>query len=181
MRSCGRCGTEVSETAKFCEQCGIKLSDLEAQETQPSSVEPVNAPDVVTSVDEPEQGSETGNSVEELDLTKLDEAAKDQTQNTTVDENIPQSPDTGGKNASLTESETKPDNDKKIIDLKEILESEEKVEMDNKIRRKVLDDDEVFYKVCPMCGEELSINKKLLENTPVMVKCLKCGHDTKIW
>ena len=120
------------------------------------------------------QDSKTDTGVEELDLTKLDASVTDQ-------------PGVTRQNGEATEessgctSDQSPDNDKKIIDLKEILESDDKVEMDSKTRREVLAEDEVFYKICPMCGEELSINKKLLENTPVVVKCLKCGHDTKIW
>ena len=176
MRLCGKCGAEVSEIAKFCEQCGIKLNDLEPKDTT-SSMDDSGKPQTLG--DEPvspAQDSENDTGIEELDLTKLDVSvnARDRPGETGKNDQA------ADKNSGCTQDQN-PDNDKKIIDLKEILESDDKVEMDSKTRREVLAEDEVFYKICPMCGEELSINKKLLENTPVIVKCLKCGHDTKIW
>lgn len=161
MGLCHSCGAQISETAKFCEQCGMKLKEPE----------PV--------------GSET----EELDLTKLDEKAKSDSSDAESEQNIDPSTKPGNQgnakpvpkeadNGSEKTPITKADN---IINLNEILESEEKVELDNTIKREALADEDVFSKICPMCGEDMQINKQLLENTPVVVKCLKCGNETKVW
>jgi predicted RNA-binding Zn-ribbon protein involved in translation (DUF1610 family) len=106
--------------------------------------------------------NENQNNVEEIDLTELDEKSKDN----------------NGKSANDNKIEDKQSN---IIDIQDILESEDKVEMDSSIKREVLEDEDELSKICPMCGEDMQINKKLLESTPVMVKCLKCGNETKIW
>ena len=67
------------------------------------------------------------------------------------------------------------------VDELDLSELDEKVKGNVKINRNIVDNDEVFSKICPMCGEDMQINKNLLENTPVVVKCIKCGHETKIW
>ena len=168
MRICHQCSAQVSEVARFCEMCGKKLTeapspnkpaeDLEAkdQAIQPASTDISVKPEV-----------------EELDLTALDNKAK--TDPGSLPDTTEPDPET---KEQKSESAKGADN---VIDLKEILESDEKKELDSSIKREVLADDEVFFKVCPMCGEEMNINKNLLENTPVMVKCLKCGNETKIW
>ncbi len=113
---------------------------------------------------------------DELDLTALDERALADQENNLVQNKLEPQPAT--TNAELGQEIKKENN---IINIHEVLESEEKVEMDSTIKREVLVDDQVFSKICPMCGEDMQINKNLLENTPVVVKCLKCGHETKIW
>ena len=174
MRLCNKCGATVSEVARFCEICGEKLTDIVEQPKTPG-------------------GTETdSNKIEELDLTALDKKAANNLIQDAQDqkkENLPreQKPDTTPTQApSATAPNQQPQADKNsqnrnIIDLKDILESDEKVEMDNTIKREALADDEVLSKICPMCGEDMQLNKNLLENTPVMVKCLKCGNETKIW
>jgi predicted RNA-binding Zn-ribbon protein involved in translation (DUF1610 family) len=148
--------------------CGVKLT------SSPSLDKPAND---LESKDQATPPATTGEraepEVEELDLTALDDEAKTDpgsVQETTGTDSKPKE--------QKTESAKGADN---VIDLKEILESDEKKELDNSIKREVLADDEEFFKVCPMCGEEMNINKNLLENTPVLVKCLKCGNETKIW
>ena len=159
MRFCKSCGESVSETAKFCEHCGIKLNETEEGGASVKSPKKLN---------ENEKAE-----VDELDLTALDKkVAEGQIHGEQTNEN-------GKKDEKPTGVKTKQSNN--IINLNEVLESEEKVEMDNSIKREVLADDEVFSKICPMCGEEMQLNKQLLENTPVVVKCLKCGNETKIW
>ena len=142
MKYCELCGVQVSESAKFCSQCGGKLSDSMATAKEPQSAEGKDVQQK-KEVKEPE--------IEELDLTKLDKQAKE------------------------------PAKAENIINLQDILETDEKVELDSTIKREVLADDELFSKICPMCGEDMQINIKLLENTPVKIKCLKCGNETTIW
>lgn len=184
MQYCGQCGAEVSESAKFCEQCGIRLPEIpkttsnstlpevkidvvkEPVPEQPTEPTGEQAQDKTTAEPEGEVG------VEELDLTALDKKVTEQPPTekpatTTPEQKPEQQPES-----------KKPEN---IINLQDVLESEEKVEADDSIKREVLADDEVLTKVCPMCGEDLQLNKKLLENAPVLVKCLKCGNDTKVW
>jgi hypothetical protein len=177
MRFCGKCGAQISEKAIYCEMCGIKLIDIPNETSNKDTAKENNLPEPDKSTSE----------IEELDLTKLD---KKMNMESTKPDEIRIDIDTTSEDDSNKNEEGKAgegkieDGTKKkknIIDLKDVLESEEKVEMDDKIRREVLADEEEFYKVCPMCGEEITINKKLLENTPVLVKCLKCGQETKIW
>ena len=168
MRICHQCSAQVSEIARFCEMCGMKLTEVSSPD---KTAEDSEAKDQATQPATANEGTEP--EVEELDLTALDKKAKTDPKSV---------PDTTGTNPEPKEE--KPGSAKgadNVIDLKEILESDEKKELDSSIKREVLADDEVFFKVCPMCGEELQINKNLLENTPVMVKCLKCGNETKIW
>lgn len=161
MRLCDSCGAQVSETAKFCEQCGMKLKEPE----------PV------------------GSEAEELDLTALDEKAKSDSSAAESQQNIDSSTTPANQGNAKPESKEAGNDSEKtpkakadnIINLNEILESEEKVELDNTIKREALADEDVFSKICPMCGEDLQINKQLLENTPVVIKCLKCGNETKVW
>ena len=165
MRYCGKCGAQVSEKALYCEMCAGKLVETQEIKTQDSPPATNNKP----AQDKPE--------IEELDLTALDkDAAGDKNiQNDTNKNNI----DTPQPTAGVDQD--KPKHGENIININEILESEDKVEIDNSIKREVLADDEELSKVCPMCGEGMQLNKKLLENVPVMVKCLKCGNETKIW
>ena len=177
MRLCGKCGAQISEKAIYCEMCGVKLFEIPNETGKIDIVKENNIPEPGKSKPE----------VEELDLTELDK--KMNIESPKPDEiriDIDTTPDDENKDKDSVESvdrkiEDGVKKDNNIIDLKEVLESEEKVEMDDKIKREVLADEEEFYKVCPMCGEEITINKKLLENTPVLVKCLKCGQETKIW
>ena len=161
MRYCGQCGATISETAIFCERCGVKLIDIKPKPEKDvqhnSNTDPMEA--------EPE--------IEELDLTKLDKDAMEKHGPETKN-----APTTSAKKSGEPQTAKQGDN---IINLNDILESEEKVEADDSIKREVLADDEIFTKICPMCGEEMEISSKLLANKPVMVKCLKCGQDTKIW
>jgi predicted RNA-binding Zn-ribbon protein involved in translation (DUF1610 family) len=169
MQFCDKCGAKLSDDAKFCAQCGVKLKveELGLQTNE----ENAGATDSETSIDnEAKSGDDTSDDIEELDLTGLDAntvKSKEQpvTINTNEDDKQPQ----------------KQKHNDNIIDINEILESEKKVEMDDSIKREVLADDEVLSKICPMCGEEMQLNKQLLENTPVIVKCLHCGNETKIW
>ncbi len=166
MRTCPRCGGKVSDIAKFCEQCGVNLDEQPTDGSlQPKEEQ---APEEVQeNIEFSEKTTEnTKSDVEELDLTALDKKV--------VEGEL-------SKKEAQESVQDKPKAGDNIIDLKDVLESEEKVEMDSSIKREVLADEEVFSKICPMCGEEMQINKKLLEDTPVMVKCLKCGHETKIW
>lgn len=164
MRYCEQCGGSISETAKFCEHCGFKFEEHKNDEIKQKSTTQPDQEQMDTQDDKVE--------LEELDLTVLDENAAQGNVDTT---------DTG----KIKEPEKKVGQEKKsnsnIIDLKDILEKEEKVEVDDGIKREVLADDEIFSKVCPMCGEEMEISKQLVDNAPIMVKCLKCGNETKIW
>ena len=155
MRFCEQCGGQVSDIARFCEQCGAKLRQAE---TPNDNITPQDSSPDTGRENQAKDSTMPEPEVEELDLTKLDDKVKDE-----------------------KTTEKQPKKADNIIDLKDILESDEKVEADESIKREALADDEVFYKVCPMCGEEMNLNKQLLENTPVMVKCLKCGNETKIW
>ena len=164
MPFCGQCGAKTSENAKFCEQCGMRLR---TGHTSNGTIEKnENVPDADTTMGksgEDKNNEQPADNIEELDLTSLDEkVTKEQ------------------PGAGKTENAKLQKNDN-IINLNEILESEKKVEMDDSIKREVLADDEVLSKICPMCGEEMQLNKQLMENAPVMVKCLKCGNETKIW
>lgn len=168
MRICHQCSAQVSEVARFCEMCGTKLADIPTPDKiagDSDAKDQVTPPTTANESVEPE--------VEELDLTALDNKAK------TDLESVPDNTETDSKPKEHKPKYAKGSDN--VIDLKEILESDEKKELDSSIKREVLADDEVFFKVCPMCGEELQINKNLLENTPVKVKCLKCGNETKIW
>jgi predicted RNA-binding Zn-ribbon protein involved in translation (DUF1610 family) len=130
-----------------------------------------------------------GSETEELDLTKLDEKVKSDSSAAESKQNIDSSTTPGNQGNAKPESKEADNGSEKtpiakadnIINLNEILESEEKVELDNTIKREALADEDVFSKICPMCGEDMQINKQLLENTPVVVKCLKCGNETKVW
>jgi len=176
MPFCEQCGAEVSNTAKFCEQCGTKLKTGEQEPPQDSTKSSaVEAPktdktDQATGSESAGKGEDAEG--EELDLTALDKKVREgKTPNSEAQ--APPQPQ-----QAKQESPKKADN---IINLNEILESDEKKELDSSIKREVLADDEVFSKICPMCGEEMQINKQLLGSTPVLVKCLKCGNETKIW
>lgn len=176
MRYCDQCGGKVSDTAKFCEQCGGKLSEItditpsipevkiDVIKEETNETEPTDSTQATT--DKTEDVGE----VEELDLTALDKKVTDQSPTDQQASNKPEP------------AEPKPiPKQNNVINLQDVLESEEKVEADDSIKREVLADDEVFSKVCPMCGEDMQLNKQLLENAPVMIKCLKCGNETKIW
>ena len=175
MRFCGKCGAQISEKAIYCEMCGVKLFEYSQQYNK-------KIDDKVAGKQEtPEQ------EIEELDLTNLN---KDMNITTPTPDTVNIDLDTTSNIENKIKNQSKKtkmnnekvDNpEKKMIDLKEVLEAEEKTEMDDSIKREVLTDEEELTKVCPMCGEEMTINKKLLENTPVLVKCLKCGQETKIW
>jgi predicted RNA-binding Zn-ribbon protein involved in translation (DUF1610 family) len=184
MPICERCGAKVSENARFCEQCGLKLNEAAIKTPEPEHACQDKIVKDNSTVEHPEQPKEIAEpEIEELDLTTLDKKAKS---GEVPDEQPPSTgatePQAGGTPAGdhvpAEEPSKKSDN---IINLGEILESEEKKELDTSIKREVLADDEVFSKICPMCGEEMQINKQLLANTPVLVKCLKCGNETKIW
>ncbi len=191
MRNCGQCGAQVSDLAKFCDQCGSKLGTPSSTEFSPTTPTPdVNIDITNKAVPEPSAApahepesaaAEPGDEIEELDLTALDK--KISSASSAGDHQEPKTTTKNKDNPTTSESKhtVEPRQNNNIIDLKEVLESEEKVEADDSIKREVLADDEVFSKVCPMCGEELQLNKQLMENTPVMVKCLKCGNETKIW
>jgi len=176
MPVCKQCGAEVSNTAKFCEQCGTKLKPGELKPTQDkknstaAETPKTDKPDQATGSEGAGKGEDAD--AEELDLTALDKKVRE---GKTPDSEAQAPPQT---KQPKQETPKKADN---IINLNEILESEEKKELDSSIKREVLADDEVFSKICPMCGEELQINKQLLRSTPVLVKCLKCGNETKIW
>lgn len=170
MPFCKQCGANVSETAKFCEKCGTKLK---AGEQKPTTKDQGSTAASVPKTEKPDQatgskgeGKGEGADTEELDLTALDKKVREG-----------QTPDSEAHEQKQAPPK-QPDN---IINLNEILESDEKKELDSSIKREVLADDEVFSKICPMCGEEMNINKQLLGSTPVLVKCLKCGNETKIW
>lgn len=156
MRFCHKCGANVTDNAIFCEQCGIKLG---------SPAE--NAPNSTDNNDDP-------NNIEEIDLTELDKKTNDA-------QNKPTNSNQNDNSSHDPEKTKKQNNEDNIINIQDILESDDKVEMDSSIKRKALADEEDFSKICPMCGEDLQINKSLLENTPVLIKCLKCGNETKIW
>jgi len=162
MRNCKQCGAEVSDKARFCEMCGSRL-DL------PSDLAP------------PDRDGADGD-VEELDLTGLDkEVTKTPSKDTKSSVPSPERPQAKPDAKPKPEQKPKPKQGGNIIDLKDVLESEEKIEADDSIKREVLADDEVLTKICPMCGEEIQLNSALIQNTPVLVKCLKCGNETKIW
>jgi predicted RNA-binding Zn-ribbon protein involved in translation (DUF1610 family) len=159
--------------------CGVKLEDINQSLAKELS-EVVN--DKALSGESKE--------VEELDLTQLDKEALSEPGPDKSEQNIGDTPQSTQPPASEQEpkpgSTQEPKNDstsknENIIDIKDILESEEKVEMDSSIKREALADDEIFSKICPMCGEDMQLNKQLLASTPVLVKCLKCGNETKIW
>jgi hypothetical protein len=157
MRTCGKCGGHISDIARFCEHCGVKLEDagknfIDIDASDANSTQPMK------SVKEGD--------IEELDLTELDKK--------TVNKNGQK--DTGKKSTS-----SKGRSNDSIIDLQDILEKDEKVTMDDSIKREVLADDEILTKVCPMCGEAMDINRKVMESGPILVKCLKCGNETKVW
>jgi predicted RNA-binding Zn-ribbon protein involved in translation (DUF1610 family) len=141
---------------KYCEHCGAQIPESAKFCSQcgselGESVVPENEPQE-EAVKKNQQKKEVKEpEIEELDLTTLDKQVKEP---------------------------TKAEN---IINIQDILETDEKVEVDNTIKREVLKDDELFSKICPMCGEDMQINIKLLENKPVKVKCLKCGNETTIW
>jgi predicted RNA-binding Zn-ribbon protein involved in translation (DUF1610 family) len=173
MRFCGKCGAQVSEKAIYCEMCGVKLIDTSGAETSHGT---------------PEQFGQDQNDeeIEELDLTKLDANIDDKLKiDTPTPDSVDIQVDTTKEGSDTSKEDEKQvdqdEKDKKIINLQEVLESEEKVEADDSIKREVLADEDELSKVCPMCGEEITLSKKLLENTPVIVKCLKCGQETKIW
>ena len=186
MRICQSCGTKVAETAKFCDQCGIKLIETQNNNTDQISQ---NKTEIDNSDQKsPDQTKKKGKlDLGELDLTALDKKAvegkiSEEHLQDIDDKNkeIAQKDDASEKVKKIREKIPKQSDN--IINLNEVLESDEKVELDNSsIKREVLADDEVLSKICPMCGEELQLNKQLLENTPVIVKCLKCGNETKIW
>jgi RNA polymerase subunit RPABC4/transcription elongation factor Spt4 len=167
MSFCHECGATVSDGAKFCEQCGTKLNPPADALQKPD--EKSTTPSKET---QPKQTDE--NNVEEIDLTEMDKKAAAGLDN---DSKTPTA-NSQSPNKNKPEQPKKADN---IINLNDILESEEKVEIDNSIKREALADDEIFSKICPMCGEDMQLNKQLLASTPVMVKCLKCGNETKIW
>jgi predicted RNA-binding Zn-ribbon protein involved in translation (DUF1610 family) len=172
MRFCGKCGAQISEKAIYCEMCGVKLID-----TSGAEIPNINQ--------EPSIQDKSTEEIEELDLTKLDPNADEKLKiDTPTPDSVDITVDTTKEELQATDKSNEDDKDKKdknIINIQEVLESEEKVEADDTIKREVLADEEELYKVCPMCGEEITLSKKLLENTPVMVKCLKCGQETKIW
>ncbi len=183
MRHCGRCGASVSETAKFCEECGEHLGDVGAHGAVPSAVPGAQdtSKDVdVTPTPIDKHAEEKDADFEELDLTNLDKKAKGETGGGSDQAQKPSQAQTPGPEAKPPQDKP-PEKAGNIIDIQDILESEEKVEADNSIKREVLADEEIFSKICPMCGEDMQISKQLLENTPVVVKCLKCGNETKIW
>jgi predicted RNA-binding Zn-ribbon protein involved in translation (DUF1610 family) len=172
MRYCEQCGAKVSETAKFCDSCGAKLVTIKTDDQAHIDIKKPGQ-----KKDQPNQAGD----MDELDLSALDKkagAASKPEKGTSSSSAAQKDHD---DKTSKQKSGQEPKSGKNIIDLKEILEQEEKVEMDDSIKREVLTDDEVLSKICPMCGEDMQISNKLLENTPALIKCLKCGNVTKIW